>query len=169
MTAITKNAAKSSSTAFFALMSHSIKFKLFLLKNLPAAYFSGVKIEVIDERKSVVSIPYKWFTKNPFRSTYFACLSMAAEMSTGILAMANIYKRSPKVSMLVTGIEGRFYKKATSLSRFICEEGLLIKQTIETAVATDEPQSIRVLSSGFNQQKELIAEFWTTWSFKAKH
>lgn len=169
MEAINTNAAKFSSAAFFALVNNPVKFKLFLFKNLPAAYFSGVKLNTISEEISVVSVPYKWFTRNPFRCTYFACLSMAAEMSTGILAMGNIYKRTPKVSMLVTGVEGKFYKKATGLTRFTCEEGIAIKQTIETAIATGEPHSIRVLSSGLNEENELTAEFWIDWSFRVKH
>src|SRR6266542_5590402 len=158
MKTISIHAAKSSSAAFFALINNPIRFRLFLLKNLPAAYFSGVKINTAVEEKSVISLPYKWFTRNPFRCTYFACLSMAAEMSTGILAMANTYKRSPKVSMLVTGIEGKFYKKAIDQSNFICEEGHAIKQAVEIAIATREPQSIKVLSAGFNKHNELIAE-----------
>jgi hypothetical protein len=168
MKASSVNAAKFSSAAFFALINNPVKFRLFLLKNLPAAYFSRVKINTAVEERSAISIPYKWFTRNPFHCTYFACLSMAAEMSTGILAMANTYKRSPKVSMLVTGIEGKFYKKAIDQTNFICEEGYAIKQTIEIAMATGEPQSIKVLSTGFNKQNELIAEFWITWSFKVK-
>jgi hypothetical protein len=168
MDTIIANAAKSSSAAFFVLVKNPLKFRLFLMKNLPAAYFSGLKIMSVTGESSVVSIPYKWFTRNPFRCTYFACLSMAVEMSTGILALENIYKRSPKISMLVTGIEGKFYKKATGRTRFICEEGIVIKRTIETSIASGDAQSIKVLSSGFNQQNELIAEFWITWSFKAK-
>ena len=82
--------------------------------------------------------------------------------------MANTYKRSPKISMLVTGIEGKFLKKATGTTRFICEEGASIKQAIEMAIQTSVPQSVKVLSSGFNNQNELVAEFWLTWSFKAK-
>lgn len=70
--------------------------------------------------------------------------------------------------MLVTGIEGKFYKRATGLTKFICEEGIAIKQAIETAIAAGEAQSIRVLSSGFNKQDQLVAEFWVTWSFKVK-
>ena len=168
MEATSANAATSSSTAFFALVKNPFKFRLFLLRNLPAAYFSGVRIKLTTEQRAIVSVPYKWFTRNPFRCTYFACLSMAAEMSTGILALGVIYQRFPKVSMLVTGIEGKFYKKATGLTKFICEEGIGIKQTIETAIATSEAQSVKVLSSGFNQQNELVAEFWVTWSFKVK-
>ena len=167
MNTIASEPPKMPSEAFFSLVKNRVKFKMFLLKNLPAAYFSGLKIEFVDEKKSVVSIPYKWFTRNPFRCTYFACLSMAAEMSTGVLAMANTYQRSPRISMLVTGIEGKFYKKATGVTRFICDEGSTIQQTINTAAA-GEAQSITVLSSGFNEKDELIAEFWITWSFKVR-
>ena len=156
------------SKAFFNLIKNPVQFRLFLLKNLPAAYFSGLRVQSVNEKAVEISIPYKWFTRNPFRCTYFACLAMAAEMSTGVLAMANVYKRSPKVSMLVTGIEGKFYKRATGRTRFICEEGLLVKQAIDTAIVTKQPQTIKVLSSGYNQQNELVAEFWITWSFKVK-
>ena len=158
---------KMPSKAFFSLVANPVKFKMFLLKKLPAAYFSGLKIEYVNENKCVVSIPYKWFTRNPFRCTYFACLSMAAEMSTGILSMANTYNRSPEVLLLVTAVEGKFYKKATGLTRFICEEGKIIQHTIEAVVA-GAPQSVKILSSGFNEKNELIAEFWITWSFKKR-
>ena len=86
---------------FIQLAKHPFKFRLFLFSKLPAAFFSGVRVREIDENKCVVSVPFKWLTQNPFRSTYFASLSMAAEMSTGALALAQIYKRSPPVSMLV--------------------------------------------------------------------
>ena len=52
----------------------------FLFTKLPSAYFSGVRLRHIDENKCFVTVPYKWFSKNPFKSTYFACLAMAAEM-----------------------------------------------------------------------------------------
>jgi hypothetical protein len=159
---------KFSSAEFFALIKNPFKFNVFLLKNLPAAYFSGLKIKSLNEESVIVSVPYKWFTRNPFNCTYFACLSMAAEMSTGILAMANTYKRSPKISMLVTGLEGKFYKRATATTLFACGGGAAIKQTIENTISTNESQLIKVLSSGVNEQNELVAEFWITWSFKAK-
>ena len=154
--------------AFFSLINNPVKFRLFLLQKLPAAYFSGIRIKTVNADGCTVTVPYKWFTKNPFNSTYFACLSMAAEMSTGILAMGHLYKRSPKVSMLVVGIEGKFYKKATATIYFTCNDGGSIQQIIEKAIASNEGQSIRVLSSGYNQANDLVAEFWITWSFKAK-
>lgn len=153
---------------FFVMVKHPVKFRLFLLRNLPAAYFSGLKLVELSAENCSITIPYKWFTRNPFRSTYFACLSMAAEMSTGTLAMANVYRRSPKVSLLVVAIEGKFIKKATGLTRFTCNQGQLIRDAVEKAINLSAPQSVRVASSGYNEKGELVAEFFVTWSFKAK-
>jgi hypothetical protein len=155
-------------SSFLSLIKNPLKFRLFLLTNLPAAYFSGLRITEMNDERCTVAVPFKWFTKNPFRSTYFACLSMAAEMSTGVLAMANIYQRLPKVSMLVIGSEAKFYKRATGLSSFTCKEGLFIKESIQNAIDLSEPQTVQVRSSGYNDAQELIAEFWFTWSFKAR-
>ena len=163
-----QEAAGQNTAAFFSLINHPFKFKLFLLRNLPAAYFSGVRILQADADACTVSIPFKWFTKNPFRSTYFACLSMAAEMSTGVLAMAHLYKRKPAVSMLVTGIEGKFYKKATDVAFFQCKDGEAIQNAIDAAVSSGVPQEIKAHSIGKNKNGDTLTEFWITWSFKAR-
>lgn len=141
---------------------------MFLLSKLPSAYFSGLRVCEMDEKHCSVTVPYKWFSKNPFRSTYFACLSMAAEMSTGALAMAHLYQSQPAVSMLVVKVESEYFKKATGITTFTCEDGLVIKRTIETAVATQEPQTFKAVSTGKNEKGELVAQFYITWSFKAK-
>ena len=155
-------------TAFFSVVRNPLKFNLFLLRKLPAAYFSGLKLQEVLDDKATVSIAYKWFSSNPFRSTYFACLAMAAEMSTGVLAMAHVYKRQPRVSMLVLAVEGKFYKKATGLTRFICSEGFLLKGTIQEAIRTGQSQTFKAFSQGYNEKNELVAEFWITWGFQAK-
>ena len=135
---------------------------------LPAAYFSGVRVRYTDELKCAVTVPFKWLTKNPFRSTYFACLSMAAEMSTGVLAMGHIYKKNPKVSMLITKIEGNFFKKATGTVTFISEDGRRIALMIREAMASGKSTSVNAYSTGKNEEGETIAEFVVTWSFKVK-
>ncbi|MES1225436.1 MAG: PaaI family thioesterase, partial [Bacteroidota bacterium] len=129
---------------------------------------SGVRVKEVDEDRCVVTVPYKWFSTNPFRSTYFACLAMAAEMSTGVLCMMHVYKRSPKVSMLVIKLEANYFKKATGITTFTCNEGNAIREAIEKAVTTGEAQVIKTKSSGMNENAEPVAEFFITWSFKAK-
>ena len=156
------------SNDFIKLVKHPIKFRMFLFSRLPAALFSGLRVKYIDVEKCEVTVPYKWFTKNPFRSTYFACLSMAAEMSTGILAMANVYGRNPSVSMLVLKVNGDYKKKATGMTTFRCEQGLLLKQAVEEAITTKGARAISLTSTGRNEQGEIVAEFVIEWSFKVK-
>lgn len=158
----------SSKEQFIQLIRHPVKFRMFLFSKLPAAFFSGVRVKSIDETKAIVTVPYKWFSQNPFKSTYFACLAMAAEFSTGLLSMMNTYKSNPPVSMLVTGLEAAYFKKATDITYFTCEEGLAIQQTIEEAITTGEGKTIKVKSTGKNDNGELVAEFYLTWSFKVK-
>ena len=149
-------------------MKHPIKFRMFLLFKLPSAFFCGVRIRDIDEKRCVVTVPYKWFSQNPFKSTYFASLSMAAEMSTGALAMAHVYKRSPPISMLVVKVDSEYFKKATGRTTFICEDGEALLQTIQDSIATGEGRTFRAKSTGRNANNETVAEFNVTWSFKAK-
>ncbi len=156
------------SNSFFKLIINPIKFRLFLLSKLPSAYFSGVRVKYADEEKCEVTVPYKWFSQNPFKSTYFACLAMAAEMSTGVLALAHIYKRTPSVSMLVKKVEGNFFKKATGKTTFICNDGILIKQTIEAAAKDAQAKEITAKAIGINAAGEVVAEFFVTWGFKVK-
>ena len=153
---------------FFNLVMHPVKFRMFLLTKLPSAYFSGVRVISINEKSCEVVVPYSWFSTNPFRSTYFACMAMAAEMSTGVLSMGYTYKRQPAISMLVTGLEAKFLKKAIERTIFTCDAGMEIAATIEKAVSTGEGQMITVKSVGKNSSGELIAEFLLTWSFKSR-
>lgn len=89
-------------------------------------------------------------------------------MSTGLLAMAYLYKRKPPISMLVVRIESQFFKKATGITRFTCEQGQALAAAIQKAVETGQSVELLVTSSGFNEQGIEVARFLITWSFKRK-
>ena len=154
--------------AFFKLIRNPFLFRFFLLTRMPAAFLAGIRLELITPERAVVKLRYQFLTKNPFRSTYFACLGMAAEMSTGLLAMAHLYKRKPPISMLVVRIESQFFKKATGITRFTCEQGQALATAIQKAVETGQSVELLVTSSGFNEQGIEVARFLITWSFKRK-
>ena len=107
---LNKSVNNSNPEKYFKLVRNQFKFKLFLLLKLPSAFFSGVMLQSIDRENCQVSVPYKWFSQNPFKSTYFACLSMAAELSTGALGLAHTFEAQPSISMLVVNIEGAGFK-----------------------------------------------------------
>jgi len=153
---------------FIQLIQHPVKFRMFLLLKLPSAFFCGVRVKKISNEKAEVTVPYKWLSQNPFKSTYFACLAMAAEMSTGLLAMMNTYQSKPAVSMLVTGLQATYHKKAVGTTTFICEDGIAIRNTVAEAIQSGEGKIIKAKSVGRNSGGEIIAEFFIEWSFKAK-
>ncbi len=153
---------------FVRLMKNPLRFRLFLFSRLPAAYFAGVRLREINESRSMVSVPYKWLSQNPFCSTYFACLSMAAELSTGALAMAQLYKRKPAVSMLVIKVDSTYLKKATSRTYFVCEDGPLFQKAVEETIQSGEARIVNAKSIGTNKEGDIIAEFYITWSFKSR-
>ena len=153
---------------FKQLITSPIRFRFFLFQKLPAAFFAGLRIHHFDSEKCVVLIRYSWFSMNPFKSIYFAVEAMAAEMCSGMLAFGQVYQRQPKVSMLVVGTQAHFIKKATGTILFSCEDGSVIQNAIDEAIATKEAKNIICKSIGKNEAGETVAEFNFTWSFKAK-
>jgi len=143
-----------------------VKFRLYLLKKLPSLFFWKIKVEEINKYRSKVSIPYCWRTQNPFRSIYFSALAGTAELSTGLLAFLAVEEQN--VSMLVVGVNGRFTKKADSRTYFICKQGQKLIDTVDKAIKTGEGQTVKIISEGFNDNNELVAEFEFTWSFKKR-
>lgn len=155
-------------STFQQLITNPFKYKLFMLTKLPMGFLSGLKIVELNDQNASVAVRFKWLNQNPFRSIYFAVLSMAAELSTGILAFGNIYNRKPSVSMLVSKVEGEFLKKATGKIMFTCNDGLIINNAIEETIKTGEGIVVVCTSTGINEQGEVVASFKFTWSFKAK-
>ena len=57
---------------------------IFALK-MPAAAFTGLRIDAVSSEQTVVSVPGGWRTQNPYGTMYWAVQGMAAELSTGIV------------------------------------------------------------------------------------
>ena len=94
-----------------------------------------------------------------FRSIYFASLAMAAELSTGILALNAIWGVKPRVSMLVIEMSAEFKKKATGRIIFTCSEGKKIKKAVAQAVKSKKGQTVAVKTVGLNEAGEAVAKF----------
>ncbi|MBD1398059.1 DUF4442 domain-containing protein [Pontibacter sp. JH31] len=139
-----------------------------MLAKLPMAYLAGLKVAAISEERAMVTISYKYLNKNPFNSIYFASLSMAAELSTGLLCMAQTYKSDPAVSMLVVHMEADFMKKAVGRISFSCEDGARIKAAADQTKITGEGVTVVATSIGTDESGDKVAEFRFTWSLKAK-
>lgn len=153
---------------FLKMVRNPILFKLFLFTKLPAAFIAGCKVKEVTTESCSITVPYRWLTQNPFRSTYFAVLSMAAEMSTGMLALMMTQDSKPSVSMLVTHLEADFVKKATGITTFVCNDGKAMNELVEQAIITGEGKSFTATATGYSQSGEVEAVFKIEWSFKAR-
>lgn len=142
--------------------------RLFMLKSLPLAFIAGLRVNELDARRCVVSVPYGWRTQNPFRSTYFAAQSMAAEMSTGALAMLAVRLAPVPVSMLIVDLEANFGKKATSRAFFTCEGGDEVFAAVRRTLETGEATSAKLATVGRMSDGTEVSRFSFTWSFKKK-
>ena len=99
--------------------SKSWKFRFLLFKILPMGFLSGMTIKKLSATTCHVNVPYKWINKNPFKSTFWAVLGMAAEMSSGALVLLYTYKQQPSISMLVSKTEAQFLKKGLARMRLL--------------------------------------------------
>ena len=153
--------------AFRRQVLNPLKLRLFLMRKLPMAWLAGLRLTALTPESATVTIRYKFLTQNPFRSLYFACLSMAAELASGIQAMMHVQAGSP-VSMLVTSIQGDFTKKAVGLIAFTCPDGPQIAQAVADSRATGEGRTVVCTSTGVDEAGDVVAVFRLTWSFRAK-
>jgi acyl-coenzyme A thioesterase PaaI-like protein len=145
-----------------------LKLSAWMLAKLPLALIAGLRVTHADERTCQVTVPYGWRSQNPFRSTYFAALAMAAEMSTGVLGLT-IVQSSPKpISMLITSMQADFVKKATDVTTFTCEAGEAFAAAVSKTLADGEPVTVTAESIGRNEAGLEVARFSFTWSFKRK-
>jgi hypothetical protein len=140
----------------------------FFLAKLPLALVAGLRVAELTTERCVATVPYGWRSTNPFRSTYFAALSMAAELSTGALAMMAVELASQPVALLITNLEASFEKKATALTAFTCEDGAKAFAAVAETVRTGEPATARMETVGRLPDGTIVARCAFTWSFKRR-
>jgi hypothetical protein len=149
-------------------MLSPLLMRLYFLAKLPLALIAGVKLRALDAEHAVATVPYGWRSTNPFRSTYFAALAMAAELSTGALAMLAVEQTAKPVAMLIVSMTASFEKKATGLTTFTCAEGAKLAAAVARAVESGEPATAEAETIGRSADGTVVARFTFTWSFKAR-
>ena len=149
-------------------MNNPFMVWFYFLVKLPSMVWWGGRIKSATPNECSVVIPYTWRGTNPFKSTYFAALSGAAELSTGILATLVLAGFKEKISMYVVDFHATFSKTATGKITFTCENGQLVAEAIERAVATGAGETVQMISIGTNEEGMEMAKVEITWSFKVK-
>ncbi|GAB5556212.1 MAG: hypothetical protein SchgKO_04250 [Schleiferiaceae bacterium] len=113
-------------------------------------------------------MPFWFFTRNPFKSMYFASQSMAAELSTAVPVIYAMEGFDARFAYIITSNRAEFHQKATTKTTFTCTVDEKLLEAIQKAVETGEPSSYTAHTLGTNSSGELVSEFWFTWSFKVR-
>tara|TARA_X000000950_G_scaffold74611_3_gene93130 strand:- start:5371 stop:5823 length:453 start_codon:yes stop_codon:yes gene_type:complete len=145
-----------------------LRFNRFNFFNLPAAWWTGVRVTHLDKKVAEVSVKHRWINQNPFGSIFWAVQGMAAELSTAAFVMTAIKKTGRPVSMLVLTASASFKKKAKGLIKFQCDQGLSVSQIVENAVKTGEPEKFILRSVGTDEDGNVVSTFEFEWSIKRK-
>lgn len=149
-------------------MLNPLLLRLYFLLKLPLALAAGVRLRALEPDRCEASVPYGWRSTNPFRSTYFAALAMAAELSTGAITLLAVRSAPSSVAMLITAMKATYGKKATGTVIFTCEEGARVFEAVAETLRTGEPAVARVRTVGRMATGEVAAEFTFTWSVKRR-
>lgn len=144
----------------------SWRFMFFSFWKLPMAFLAKLRVSKLTHSESEVTVPFNYWNKNPFRSMYFAVQAMAAELSTGTLAF--LHTDGKNISILVTELNVKYFKKATTKIRFICLDGEKMSLCVEEAIKTGEGKLCKMKSKGYDLNDICVSEFEITWSLKKR-
>lgn len=140
-------------------------FNIFLFRKMPLAFFAGVKVKQLTDELAITTMRFSWLNQNPFRSMYFAAMSMGAELATGL----HLFQyQDLNFSMLLIETKATFYKKAVGRIRFECNQGMEAKTCVHALLEDKEASELDLLVRAYNQDENLLAEFSFKWSLKKR-
>ena len=143
-------------------------FSFYLLFNLPMGWIAGLRIREINEHRCITSVPFKWLNKNPFKSTYFAVQSMAAELSTATSCLLAVEGHKPSIAFIIVDLKANFTKKATGRVYFTCEETMKAFEAVDECIKTGNATQATFKTVGKMKDGTIVSEFEFTWSFKQR-
>ncbi len=153
---------------FQRIMTNPFLFRSVLLYSLPSAVITGMKITRLDDEGCEVKVPYRFFNKNPFKTTYWAILGMAAEMVGGAQLMMYTRHSTPSVANFVVGCEAKFINRALGVTRFESNDAQLMKSMVTESIETGEAVTFDTQTIGYSEDGTIVVDFKFTWSVKAR-
>jgi hypothetical protein len=144
------------------------KFFWFLLTQLPMGWIAGLRVTKLTPEECIATVPYKWLTKNPFKSMYFAVQSMAAELSTASTCLLATAGHKPSVAFIIVDMTAEFYKKATDKVHFTCSDAYQAFEAVQRCIESGEAQTATFHTEGKMKDGTVVSKFTFTWSFKQR-
>ena len=143
-------------------------FEHFLNTNVPMIEYSGMSIIELNEKNSIVKMPFLAQNMNHVHSMYLGSLIIGAEVSGGGLAFYHINHKNINSTVVFKDLKANFIRRAESDIYFICADSQIITDNIAIAVQKKERVnfSVKVVATANMEKLDPVAEFEFTVSIK---
>ncbi len=147
-----------------------MQWLLFLLSRfkIPMIGYVRPKLLLLNDTDVELKIKLRRRSRNHLNSMYFGALAIGADVAAGIHTFYFAEKMNKKVSFAFKGIKGDFLKRAESDVTFKCNQGKLIRETIEKSDREQVRINENVLVEAFDDMNEIVATFEMLVSVRVK-
>ncbi|MDP6163411.1 MAG: DUF4442 domain-containing protein [Candidatus Thioglobus sp.] len=144
--------------------------RLFGLTKVPMIWYCRPKVIEHTDEKIEIKIPLKRRTKNHLGSMYFGVLAVGADITGGFLAMDPIQESGRKIALIFKDFKADFLKRPEGDVHFICNDGLAIKELVDTVANSTERHNYKLNIEAVvpSISSEVVAKFELTLSLKDK-
>jgi acyl-coenzyme A thioesterase PaaI-like protein len=142
--------------------------RLFGLTKVPMIWYCRPKVIEHTDEKIEIKIPLKRRTKNHLGSMYFGVLAVGADITGGFLAMDPIQESGRKIALIFKDFKADFLKRPEGDVHFICNDGLAIKELVDTVANSTERHNYKLNIEAVvpSISSEVVAKFELTLSLK---
>ena len=144
--------------------------RLFGLTKVPMIWYCRPKVIEHTDEKIEIKISLKRRTKNHLGSMYFGVLAVGADITGGFLAMDPIQESGRKIALIFKDFKADFLKRPEGDVHFICNDGLAIKELVDTVANSTERHNYKLNIEAVvpSISSEVVAKFELTLSLKDK-
>ncbi len=146
--------------------------RLWSLVNVFLLWFVKPTILEVNERRCVVRIPLNWRTRRrDIHAMYLGVLCMGADVAAGLIAFNLVRDRKANVSFIFKNLRAEFLKRAEGDVLFTNEDGAVVQDLVQRALASDERQEATIHVTATVPKKlgdEPVARFELTLSVKRR-
>ena len=112
------------------------EIRSFGLTKVPLILYCMPTVIRLDDAVCAVRIPLNWRTRNHYRSMYFGCLAVGADVAGGFLAMHHTRKSPRPVGLLFKDFKADFLKRPEADVVFRSEDGPAMAALVQEALDT---------------------------------
>lgn len=124
------------------LKLETLKLWIFTFINIPLIFWLRPRVVELSDQRAMVMMKLNRRSRNHVRSMYFGALCTGVDLVPGLLALRHIKNSKAKITFVFKDFQGEFLHRAESNVYFICEQGQLIQDAIQQAIATNERQNV---------------------------